>query len=1395
MDKNLLKQVYDRFGSQLSNPDVSYSVSGTGYATYRYVVTAFNETGETDGTLVVVSNAPDNLNAVQNIKLTWNVVERAKGYRVYGRAQNYLGLLIELDIDQTEFIDYGVLVPDLSKVPPGKNQTGRLNWEKVVFLPGRFAQSAEMNEVQSILNAKLKGIGDAVFDDGDIIRGCSLTVDKTTGEAKITEGLVYIDGAVRYVKEGNLTLPTTGTVYVGIDVVRRYIDENDDPVLRDPAQGYPGYATAGAAREVIDFEWMYSGNKDSIDVVMWKVVDSVPSLIRPGSQMSDVERIIGRKLYDLHGNVLVYGYDVKIFKHDTRRDKVVFEVGAGKAYVNGWEVEKPQTKFEIDVAQDKSDLILEEVPVWQGYLYMPDVIPVADVSQVVIRVKVGETRYVSSTRDACNWYYDDTGVSIDSILGVWTDSSKTTSYTFSNTDPGCPNRTTDVVLSGTGFALDPSKFTQGQSYYVEYLKFVTATKGVRQRAYQEDTFTYHSGVNEYQLTKSDVIKSSRSPIVVFNVGTGQQYREGTDYVVDLGRSDTTIGPAKVRWLVNLPDGEGFKVRYYYWDHVVEGDYVTVDSYVSDLSSYDYDEIEYPNVIDFRTSGMKAAIEKPSILVQYRAYLSKWGWLLLKENGDFDFVFSAGAVVPARPKRPDQGLPLYLVYFSAASQDLVLSAEVRYRVKRDYDVNVMEDRLSRIEHDVGLTMAELQLLTKETIAPKKALLVDSFIDAEVMDTDRSTINIDATRGECFLRKTRQIGSLSVSSLSSIQSGRRTFTLAYTEEVFDQQLVWTEDYAVEINPYAVFQPYVDVSLHPESDFWIETVRNGIVVVETVRVDSAGRRVDNIDVAVGRILNRDVSWQAGGNPFQNIRGIVGGDNVVVRRVGVVPFLRQRVVLVWIKNCLPYQDNIKAKFDGRNVALLVAMQADINSVGLVGVTPRGSVGSQSGTVKADMNGEVIAKFTIPDRVPAGERLFEVYTDDGLVYGSARYFGEGMVQELVNREMVVERIIPRPDPLAQSFYVEKPVVLTSAWIWVYRVPPAGDDYGLEIGIRNMTEAGFPGQVVHGRGRVTKSQVMQMMGISDPNQVVANPTLTNAVKVQFDDPVYLSPGYYCVYIASQSSGYYLFTAKGREKVLGNLANPTWNKIGRLLDRQVHDGMLFKRYNFLSWEIDMERDLMFRLNKAVFDTTQTGIVELAVSGISYPIHELQYGTAVIMPPGAVVTSQYNVGSEWTDFKMVDFDKERGQVGWDVVNIGREASSLKFRLLLQTQNRDVAPIVMRDFGFTHEWKYDSYSEYYTKEVDVGQVFNYMKVWVNELTNSGSVSYKVSFDSGVTWYSLPLVNTIQLREGWVEKELGGSLSSISGNLVSQATKFIVKVELSSGVTTKWLSPKIGMLRILVY
>ena len=67
-------------------------------------------------------------------------------------------------------------------------------YTKSLFLAGKGLQSAELNEVQEYASAAIKGIGDALFADGDVISGCTCVIDNVTGETSVESGKIYLQG-------------------------------------------------------------------------------------------------------------------------------------------------------------------------------------------------------------------------------------------------------------------------------------------------------------------------------------------------------------------------------------------------------------------------------------------------------------------------------------------------------------------------------------------------------------------------------------------------------------------------------------------------------------------------------------------------------------------------------------------------------------------------------------------------------------------------------------------------------------------------------------------------------------------------------------------------------------------------------------------------------------------------------------------------------------------------------------------------------------------------------------------------------------------------------------------------------------------------------------------------
>ena len=96
---------------------------------------------------------------------------------------------------------------------------------------------------------------------------------------------------------------------------------------------------------------------------------------------------------------------------------------------------------------------------------------------------------------------------------------------------------------------------------------------------------------------------------------------------------------------------------------------------------------------------------------------------------------------------------------------------------------------------------------------------------------------------------------------------------------------------------------------------------------------------------------------------------------------------------------------------------------------------------------------------------------------------------------------------------------------------------------------------------------------------------STATKFTFDDPVYLEPNReYALIVGSDSPDYELFIAELGQEVLGS-AQP------RRISEQPYAGSLFRSQNSSTWTAYQNQDLMFVINKAVFESSGTATFNL------------------------------------------------------------------------------------------------------------------------------------------------------------------------------------------------------------
>jgi hypothetical protein len=193
---------------------------------------------------------------------------------------------------------------------------------------------------------------------------------------------------------------------------------------------------------------------------------------------------------------------------------------------------------------------------------------------------------------------------------------------------------------------------------------------------------------------------------------------------------------------------------------------------------------------------------------------------------------------------------------------------------------------------------------------------------------------------------------------------------------------------------------------------------------------------------------------------------------------------------------------------------------------------------------------------------------------------------------------IPLGDGLSQTFFTPKPLdnnqdygIFCTSIDLFFKSKPASGGFFTNSLLQKRSSMQLPvtvkiAEVVNGYPTknylASKTIQTKDVKVSDVPSVSNTATVT---KFTFDDPVYLEPSReYAIIVGSDSPDYELFIAELGQDVVG--VTPT-----RRISEQPYAGSLFRSQNSSTWTPYQNQDLMFVLNKAVFQNSGTATFNL------------------------------------------------------------------------------------------------------------------------------------------------------------------------------------------------------------
>lgn len=769
----------------------------------------------------------------------------------------------------------------------------------------------------------------------------------------------------------------------------------------------------------------------------------------------------------------------------------------------------------------------------------------------------------------------------------------------------------------------------------------------KQKSLTSQTGTYTPGSdNSVSLAKTDIYRvtvikdgsSSGADISGrYDLDNGQR-----DTHYDIGKLRLKAGQTapsgnvyvEFEYFEHLTGGHFFAVNSYSG----QIDYEDIPDYTQDNGEtvnlrdvLDFRSVKSPNN-DFTSAGatqFRLPRNTEVVEADVRYYLGKTLRVVIDTNSNVSVLESEPALQPQLPPKPSATLDLFHVNlnpYMLTDTDLFTTPikAKRYTMK---DIDLLEQRLARLEEVTSLSLLETQtdnLLVFDSAGNsrlKSGFFVDNFYDhnRSLTSSPDYKASIDPQAGilrPTFIEQARRLMYDAANSTNTVLKGDNVY-INYSHATYQEQLLASE--YININPFAVVRKEGFMELSPSTDNWVE--REYIA--------------DNIiDGGVNIVNNTSFSWnnwlwswvgqlQAGGTFGSSVQGQATGnwtrqrsgrritdittnarvtsDRIVRETVGdrlldtaFIPFMRSRKIYFRAWGLKPNQ-RMFPFFDNVNVSSWVKQETfsrhsgneDDYGTRYNNATQHPDTPSSEFITGAD--GSLSGSFFIPStasrKFRTGTREFKwldisVADDDGATsLVRANFTSTGILEirqrdVLATREIIIggsqSRRVWHMDPLAQTFVVseDEGVYITKVGIFFATV----DTTVPVICQIRPTVNGVPSSdEILGMAQLVPTTVP-----SDLTTVTMSGVQGLETVFEFDEPVFL-PGNeeYAVVLIADTVNYNVYVSLAGGFQL--------NTTERRITRQPSLGSLFKSQNARTWEPDQERDLMFKLYKAQFDT--------------------------------------------------------------------------------------------------------------------------------------------------------------------------------------------------------------------